>query len=140
MLRDGVKPDLDRVKLVTQSYEASGGIEVFISLEDPVEDILLGYVRLRIPSTKAHRPEITSEKTAVIRELRVHGPLVPVGEYNLKAYQHRGYGRMLLKEAERIAVDDYARRKVAVMSALGTKQYYMRLSYSFDGPYMSRIF
>jgi len=140
MLKDGVKPDLDRVRLVTQSYEASGGIEVFISLEDPVEDILLGYVRLRIPSTKAHRPEITSEKTAVVRELRVHGPLVPVGEYDVEAYQHRGYGKMLLKEAERIAVDEFSRRKVAVMSALGTKQYYVRLGYSFDGPYMSRIF
>jgi elongator complex protein 3 len=61
-----------------------------------------------------------------------------VGKHQGRAWQHKGYGVALLTEAERIAREDYDSRKIFVMSALGTKQYYMRLGYSFDGPYMSK--
>ena len=57
-----------------------------------------------------------------------------------KAWQHRGYGGMLLSEAERITREDYDRTKVVVMSALGTKQYYKRFGYQYDGPYVSKNF
>jgi len=55
-----------------------------------------------------------------------------------KAWQHKGYGGLLLSEAERISREDYDRRKVVVTSALGTKQYYRRLGYEDDGPYVSK--
>jgi elongator complex protein 3 len=118
--------------------DASGGKELFISAEDPVNDVLVGYVRLRIPSEKASRPEIAAEKTAIVRELRVYGPLVPVGKHQSKAWQHKGYGGVLLSEAERTAKEDYNRTKMVVISALGTKEYYMRLGYGYDGPYVSK--
>jgi elongator complex protein 3 len=137
-LRDSVKPDPDRIEIQTTREEASGGVELFISAEDPVNDVLVGYVRLRIPSAKATRPEISSEKTAIVRELRVYGPLVPVGKHLAGAWQHRGYGGILLSEAERTAKEDYDRTKVVVISALGTKQYYKQFGYSYDGPYVSK--
>jgi elongator complex protein 3 len=138
LLRDGVKPDPEQIEIQTIREEASGGQELFISAEDPVNDVLLGFVRLRIPSTKATRPEITSEKAAIVRELRVYGPLVPVGKHLAGAWQHRGYGGILLSEAERAALEDYKRTKVVVISALGTKQYYKHFGYSYDGPYVSK--
>jgi elongator complex protein 3 len=137
-LRDKIKPDPDKIEIKTICEEASGGQELFISAEDPVNDVLLGYVRLRIPSEKATRPEIANEKTAIVRELRVYGPLVPVGKHFAGAWQHRGYGGILLSEAERIAIEDYGRTKVVVISALGTKQYYKQFGYSYDGPYVSK--
>jgi elongator complex protein 3 len=137
-LRDRVKPDPDRIEIQTRREEASGGVELFISAEDPVNDVLVGYVRLRVPSAKATRPEIASEKTAIVRELRVYGPLVPVGKHLAGAWQHRGYGGILLSEAERAAKEDYSRTKVVVISALGTKQYYKQFGYSYDGPYVSK--
>jgi elongator complex protein 3 len=137
-LNDKVKPDPDKIEVRTITEEASEGEELFISAEDPVNDVLVGYIRLRIPSEKAWRPEILPETTAVVRELRVYGPLVPVGIHLAEAWQHKGYGAILLSEAERTALEDYDRKKIVVTSALGTKQYYRRFGYDYDGPYVSK--
>jgi elongator complex protein 3 len=137
-LKDKVKPDPDKIEVRTVKEEASGGRELFISAEDPANDVLVGYVRLRVPSATASRPEIATENTAIIRELRVYGPLVPVGKHLSGAWQHKGYGGALLSEAERAAKEEYSRTKMVVTSALGTKEYYKRLGYDYDGPYVSK--
>ena len=137
-LRDKVRPDPDMIEIYTIKEEASDGVELFISAEDPVNDVLVGFVRLRVPSEMAIRPEIVLEKTAIVRELRVYGPLVPVGQHLAGAWQHRGYGCILLSEAERVAIEDYNRNKIVVISALGTKQYYKQFGYEYDGPYVSK--
>lgn len=54
-------------------YEASEGVEEFLSIEDPQNDILVGILRLRIPSQHAHRPEVAGGRKALIRELHVYG-------------------------------------------------------------------
>jgi elongator complex protein 3 len=139
MAVDNVKPDLDNVKILTTSYEASEGQEVFISVEDPENSVLVGYLRLRIPSTKAHRPEIKAAPSAIVRELHVYGPLVPVGKHLARAWQHKGYGAVLLSEAERVTLEGYDLKKLLVISALGTKQYYARFGYERDGVYVSKM-
>jgi len=138
MLMDGVEPDLKRVEMTVQKYEASEGLEVFIAFEDLENDALIGYLRLRIPSPKAHRPEIALEKASLVRELHIYGPLVPVGKRVRKAWQHRGYGKALLKEAERISMGKYDRRRILVTSALGSRDYFRRLGYELQGPYMAK--
>jgi len=120
-------------------YGASEGEEIFISAEDVENDVLIGYLRLRIPSEKAHRPEIKAKPCAIVRELHVYGPLVPVGKHLAKAWQHKGYGGILLGEAERITWEEYGLKKILVISALGTKRYYMRFGYDYDGVYMSKM-
>jgi elongator complex protein 3 len=133
-----VAPNLENVKIQSTCYEASEGQEIFISAEDPENDVLIGYLRLRIPSAKAHRPEITAAPSAIVRELHVYGPLVPVGKHITHAWQHKGYGAVLLGEAERVAHEQFGSKKLLVISALGTKQYYMRFGYSRDGVYVSK--
>jgi elongator complex protein 3 len=96
-------------------------------------------LRLRVPSAKAHRPEITAVPSAIVRELHVYGPLVPVGKRSARAWQHKGYGSILLSEAERVIREDYDLKKILVISALGTKQYYARFGYERDGVYVSKI-
>ncbi len=137
-LKDRVKPSPEDVRVLERTYDASGGIEVFISVEDPVSDVLVGYLRLRVPSDEAHRPEVTSTPTSLIRELHVYGPLVPLGVRDERAWQHRGYGGVLLSEAERVSSDDFDCRKVIVMSALGVKRYFTRFGYKHEGPYMAK--
>jgi Histone acetyltransferase len=94
---------------------------------------------MRIPSEKAHRWEVDS-KTAIIRELHVYGPETPVGE---KGYwwQHVGWGRRLMSEAERIASEEYGVRKVLVISGVGAREYYRKLGYFRppSSPYMWKI-
>jgi len=134
---DHIKPNLANIKILTEQYSASNGTEYFISIEDPQNNVLLGYLRLRIPSPKAHRPEITKTPSAIIRELHVYGPLVPVGRHTAEAWQHKGYGLQLLEEAENIT-KKAGLKKLLIISALGTKRYYMRTGYTYDGPYMSK--
>jgi len=136
-LKDGVKPNPENVQILTRKYKASQGEELFMSVEDSANDVLIGYVRLRIPSEKAHRPEVAGQNTSLIRELRVYGPLVPVGKHSKDAHQHKGCGRLLLEEAEETSRERGC-KKILVTSALGTKRYYKRFGYGDDGPYMSK--
>ncbi|UCH31023.1 MAG: tRNA uridine(34) 5-carboxymethylaminomethyl modification radical SAM/GNAT enzyme Elp3 [Candidatus Bathyarchaeota archaeon] len=138
-VNDKIEPDLKNLKILSIREKASEGTDIFISIEDPSSDTLIGYSRLRIPSQKSFRPEITSKNSSIVRELHVYGSLVPVGKHSHKAWQHKGYGKILLNEAERISREEYDRQKVAVISALGTKEYYIRLGYTYDGPYMSKM-
>jgi len=138
LLQDGVSPSSEKIQILMRKQSANNGEDVFISAEDIENDVLVGYLRLRVPSEKAHHPEINKTPCAIVRELHVYGTLVPVGKRLSKAWQHKGYGNVLLAEAERVAREDYGREKVAVISALGTKQYYIRRGYTYDGPYMSK--
>lgn len=135
---ESMKVDPQNIDILTTRYDASEGEEIFISAEDVDKDVLIGYLRLRIPSEKVHRREIKQKPCAIVRELHVYGSLVPVGEHFERAWQHKGFGKILLSNAETIAREDYDLRKILVISALGTKQYYMRLGYEHDGVYMSK--
>jgi elongator complex protein 3 len=45
----------------------------------------------------------------------------------------------LLQEAERISKEELGVNKIAVISAVGTRQYYKKLGYLQDGPYVSKV-
>lgn len=129
----------DEIEIKTTCYEASEGQEIFLSAEHSKTNALIGYLRLRIPSTKTFRPEILAMPSAIVRELHVYGPLVPVGKHSAKAWQHKGFGATLLGEAERVAKEDFGLKKILVISALGTKKYYKRFGYEHDGVYVSKL-
>ena len=41
-----------------------------------------------------------------------------------------------MQEAERIALEEFDAKKLLVISAIGTREYYRRLGYTREGPYM----
>ncbi len=137
LIKNGLLPDDNKIRLLSRRYTASGGEEIFLSFEDIKNDIIIGFLRLRKPSELAHRPEIDSN-TMIVRELHVYGPLVPLGERRRLAWQHRGYGKRLLKEAEKIAREEFDARKIVVISGIGVRNYYKMLGYHKEGPYMSK--
>jgi elongator complex protein 3 len=139
LVANNVTTESSKIQTLTTSYNASQGKELFISAEDPENNVLIGYLRLRVPSAKAHRTEISIVPSAIVRELHVCGPLVPVGKHLSQAWQHKGYGSLLLREAERVAKEDYGLKKLLVISALGTKRYYLRFGYKCDGVYVSKL-
>jgi elongator complex protein 3 len=126
----------DQLDLREQSYQASGGTELFLSLEYRRAGKIAGFVRLRIPSGRAHRPEL--QGSAIVRELRVYGRAVAVGKKQENAWQHRGLGRWLMREAERWARENADVARVCVTSAVGTRGYYRSLGYERSGPYMAK--
>jgi elongator complex protein 3 len=135
LMKKGIHPEAGNIKLLSEEYAASGGREFFFSFEDTKNDILIGFLRLRIPS-KPFRPEI-NQKTALVRELHVYGPMLEIGEKPQFEWQHRGYGRELLAEAEK-AAKKLGMEKILVISGVGVRDYYRGFGYSRDGPYMSK--
>lgn len=50
----------------------------------------------------------------------------------------QGFGTLLMEEAERIARDEHGSVKIAVISGVGTRNYYRKLGYELEGPYMTK--
>jgi len=125
------------VELIRRDYTANGSWETFISYEDPEQDILVGLLRLRKLSEEVFRPELKGG-VSVVRELHVYGSVVPVSTRDPTKFQHQGFGTLLMEEAERIAAEEHGSRKISVISGVGTRDYYRKLGYQLDGPYMSK--
>jgi elongator complex protein 3 len=133
-----LKPELDHIKLLKEEYLAGKGQEIFISYEDVKSNIMIGFIRLRIPSDYAHRSEV-DDKTALIRELHVYGSMVPLGGKRDESWQHRGYGDGLLSQAEKTASEYYDKKKILITSGVGARNYYRKFGYEKEGPYMAKL-
>lgn len=55
-----------------------------------------------------------------------------------RKFQHQGFGTLLMEEAERIAKEEHGSEKISVISGVGVRNYYGKLGYELDGPYMSK--
>ncbi|XP_016091222.1 elongator complex protein 3-like [Sinocyclocheilus grahami] len=124
-----------QVELIRRDYVANGGWETFLSYEDPEQDILIGLLRLRRCSPQSFRPELKGG-VSIVRELHVYGSVVPVSSRDPSKFQHQGFGMMLMEEAKRIARDEHGSSKLAVISGVGTRNYYRKMGYELEGPYM----
>jgi elongator complex protein 3 len=133
--RNGQK--MGEPRMVRMDYDASEGRELFLSFEDENET-LFGLLRMRIQSkspTSSNWGNI--ENSALIRELHIYGPEVPLSQQIEEAVQHKGLGKALIKEAERIAVQEFQIKRMIVLSGVGTKGYYRsECGYSTQGNYM----
>jgi elongator complex protein 3 len=131
---------LDKVKLFRKDYEASKGQEIFLSYENRQENYLIGYLRLRKPSVYAHRSELNDGKTMIVREIKVVGELVPkdMKPNRFTQIQHRGYGKLLMQTAEKIAREDFDAKKLAVISGIGVRDWFYDIGYKLDGVYVSK--
>jgi len=128
------------IKLHRHDYEASNGQEIFLSYENKKEDYLIAYLRLRKPSEFAHRHELNDGKTMVVREVKVVGELVPKGKkpHRNTQLQHRGFGKLLMENAEKIALEDFDSKKLTVISGIGVRDWFYELGYTLDGYYVSK--
>jgi len=61
-----------------------------------------------------------------------------VGNNQVK-YQHKGLGKGLLAEAEKICREEYGLKKISVISAVGTRDYYRKFGYTNNGPYVTKL-
>jgi len=123
-----VKPQLTKEIVKTQ-----GGTEYFLSFTH--QDALFSLLRLRLPtdSDKVLFPELKG--AALIREVHTFGRAVAVGKDSDKQTQHKGLGTKLIAEAEKLA-SQKRYKKIAVISAIGTRDYYRKFSYVLEGLYM----
>ena len=133
-------------RLFVESYETTGGTEYFLSFEDPQRIAVFAFLRLRLPHLTNLGNSENSENLlhtllpeirdcAFIRELHTYGQQLSLGEHQDDAAQHKGLGRRLVEEAERIATQA-GFKKMAVISGVGVRGYYRKLGYRKIGTYM----
>lgn len=101
---------------------------------------IVGFCRLRL-----ERNSFISElkDCAIIREVHVYGKTNGVGlnindnsqSTKTSKVQHHGFGKRLVKTAEDISRQN-GFKKLAIISAVGTRQYYEKLGYKLIGTYM----
>lgn len=125
----------EKLYLFRQDYNASGGKEIFLSLENKKRTKLYALLRLRLASTTI-LPVL--KDSAIIREVHTYGQMVPVAEKR-KAAQHKGLGKKLIKQAEKIAKQEFGLNKIGVISGIGVRGYYRKLHYKLKDTYMVKL-
>lgn len=120
-LRDQRKINLD-FKIKVTKYSASNGNEFFLEIINK-DNILFGLLRLRLESDK--------KIPAMVRELHVYGPSLILGEKDKEKFQHRGFGKQLMQEAEKISKNNKY-KSIRVISGIGVREYYKNLGYTLD--------
>ena len=145
------KNDPKKAKLHTFEYEASEAKEYFLTFEDPSDRTIFSLLRLRIPE-KAQPliPSSLEEKSlsqsifsilpelewcALIREIHTFWDQLSVHEKGSRFGQHIGFGKKLIAEAEKIALEN-GFKKMAVIAWIWVRQYYEKRWYQLKGEYM----
>lgn len=131
------KVDAEHLSMDEQSYATSTGEEIFLQFITPARDIA-GFLRLALPA-HAH-PALTDELegAAIIREVHVYGQAVGIGAELPGRAQHAGLGTLLIERAVEIA-RAHGYRQLAVISAIGTREYYRRRGFGDGILYQARI-
>ncbi|MEA2055788.1 MAG: tRNA uridine(34) 5-carboxymethylaminomethyl modification radical SAM/GNAT enzyme Elp3, partial [Candidatus Thermoplasmatota archaeon] len=136
-LRENIEINEDNISMDVTNYDASASSEIFISLVEKSCDGLIGFLRLR-DIENSHRLELSKNPCMIIRELKVVGKQLPMGEKDEKGFQHKGFGKELIKEAERICYEEFDKRNLFVISGIGVKEYYRKLNFKDDGVYLCK--
>jgi len=131
----GSQVDVSTLKLDDLAYSAACAEEHFLSFVTP-NDQIAGFIRLALPEKDAPSTGLSDlEGAALIREVHVYGQSLPVGAEGNGAAQHAGLGTRLLQEAENLARSRGFRR-MAVISAIGTRKYYLERGFERGDLYL----
>lgn len=130
----------EELELRDLTYETDATTEHFLSYETaagfPHEDRLAGFLRLSLPDPGIDHPLPELAGHAMIREVHVYGPALNLGDDSRGEAQHIGLGTRLIERAKAIArAGGY--QHMAVISAIGTREYYARLGFELNGLYMT---
>lgn len=126
----------EKLFLFREDYEASEGKEIFLSLENKKRTKLYSLLRLRVPHKKNKPIFSVLKNSALIRELQTFGQQVPLRPSSLRGAQHKGLGKKLMEEAEKIAKEEFGLKKMAAISGIGARGYYQKLGYRLKETYM----
>lgn len=153
----------EKLYFFKQEYEASQGKEIFLSFENKDRTKLYALLRLRIPKNTEGDPLEKLEKyaggdplyvfgvledAAIIREIHTYGQMASIqktrrgpssasyrGPSSAGLAQHKGLGKKLMTEAEKIAKKN-GFEKIAVIAGVGVRGYYKKLGYKLKDTYM----
>ncbi len=128
------------IRLEKIEYKSTVGTDIFISYRTKKSDKICGFLRLFLPKktlSKKHKLE-ELKNCSIIREVHVYGKVVGIDKESKEGEaQHMGLGKELVSLAENISKKK-GFKKISVISAIGTREYYKKLGYKRDDLYMVR--
>ncbi len=134
-IRDKYKEE-EEIRLFKRSFVGSRGKEFFLSIENKEQSKIYALLRLRI-GTHSIFPIL--KDAAIIRELRTYGQHLALGEKKANSPQHQGLGKILIKNAEKIA-KRYNKKRIAAISSVGSREYWASCGYRLKDTYMIKDF
>lgn len=114
----------DDLFLDSVRYASSTSEEIFLQFITEARDIA-GFLRLSLPNRDEMPLLDELADCAMIREIHVYGQSLGIGETSDGQAQHLGLGKQLIEEAVKIAQEN-GYNKLAVISAIGTREYYRK--------------
>jgi elongator complex protein 3 len=131
------KVEAESLHLDDLVYHPDGAEEHFLSFVTP-GDRIAGFLRLSLPGVDSPSTGLKDlQGTAIVREVHVYGQALGVGKEQNGAAQHAGLGTRLLAEANRIA-SEKGYRRMAVIAAVGTRQYYLERGFERGELYLTK--
>ena len=125
----------DKLKLFRQDYSASESKEVFLTFEDKTRSYLYSLLRLRLPKDKSLPVFPVLKDAALMREIHTYGETIGFDQKTKTSPQHRSLGKELIRASEKIAKKE-GFKKMAVISGIGSRNYYRMLGYKLKSTYM----
>ena len=129
----------EKIYLFREDFDASEGREIFLSYENKNRTKLFTFLRLRVsPETLEDGPLSflpILKKAAIIRELHTFGQMLGLNKKG-SAPQHKGLGKKLISQAEKIIKKEFCLKKTAVISGIGARNYYRKMGYRLKETYM----
>jgi len=135
----GEKITEDMLEMEEIEYNTTVSKEIFISYKTKDGDKICGFLRLSLPKGKYRNKHFLDELEgcAIIREVHVYGKVLGLGKDSNGESQHLGLGKSLIEEAEKISKDN-GFKKISVISAIGTREYYKKRGYQNINLYMHK--
>jgi elongator complex protein 3 len=127
----------DQLELDDSAYSTDATQEHFLRFRTS-DQRTAGFLRLSLPASgEVVVPELAGH--AMIREVHVYGPALAINSASQGEAQHLGLGEELIERAIQIARRS-AFRRMAVIAAIGTRDYYRRFGFALSetGLYMAR--
>lgn len=129
----GSKIDSKNTSIQELTYQTSSGKDIFIQVVNL--DKIVGFLRLSLPEHPSFISELRA--SAVIREIHIYGQAQDIGKTETDKAQHFGFGTQLMERAK-ILAKEAGFNKLAVISAIGTREYYRKKGF-FDGELYQHI-
>jgi len=127
---------IEKSVLKVFEYDANEGKELFITFDETKLDKLIGLCRLRFPGDPENQIFDELKGASIIRELHIYGQQQSLSKNTVESKsQHHGFGKKLMQKAEELS-SEAGFKKIAVIAAIGTREYYKKLGYHLEGTYM----
>lgn len=114
----------DELHLDELWYTSSMSDEVFMQFITEDRQIA-GFLRLSLPFRNEVAIHEELENSAIIREIHVYGQSLGIGDDQTGIAQHSGLGKALIERALELATER-GYQHMAVISAIGTREYYRK--------------